>query len=136
MKNTDAVFVCAAGNYSNDIAVSPVYPAGFVIPNMINVAAVDNIGLLASFSNYGSKVGVLAPGVNVISTIPGNHYMIDSGTSMSAPYVSGIIALVKSCNPTLSANSIKNVIKTSSEKVIKNNIPIIDAYSSIMFNKK
>jgi subtilisin family serine protease len=64
-------FVAAAGNWGDDNDVDPFYPASYDLPNVLSVAAVDNAGDLAWFSNYGAtSVDVGAPGVDVLSTLP------------------------------------------------------------------
>ena len=66
-----SLFVAAAGNASNDNDASPSYPASYESPNILSVAAVDNRGQLAGFSNYGAtSVDISAPGVRVLSTMP------------------------------------------------------------------
>jgi thermitase len=93
------LFVAAAGNDGTDNDQVPTQPAGFNFPNVLAVAAVDNRGNLADFSNYGDKsVQIAAPGVNVFSTVPGG-YEIFSGTSMAAPHAAGVAALVWSKFP-------------------------------------
>jgi subtilisin family serine protease len=80
------IFVAAAGNNSGNNDASPFYPASFDAANIISVAATDDNDRLASFSNYGvTSVDLAAPGVNILSTTPGNNYESFSGTSMASP---------------------------------------------------
>jgi serine protease len=95
------IFVAAAGNDATDTDVTPAYPSSFNLNNVVSVAAVDDTNQLASFSNYGAKtVDLAAPGVNILSTLPNNTYGTMSGTSMAAPMVTGVIALVWTEHPT------------------------------------
>lgn len=110
MANSNALFICAAGNAGQNVDVNPVYPACYRLPNVISVGAIDNRGELASFSNYGSKVQIAAPGGGILSTLPGSDYGLMSGTSMAAPFVSGVAALLKSKYPTMSPPEIKTRI--------------------------
>ncbi len=98
------VFTAAAGNESNDNDLSPSYPAGYDVPNVVSVAAIDADGNIAGFSNYGaSSVDIAAPGVDILSTTPGATYATYSGTSMATPHVSGALALLFATEPSLSA---------------------------------
>jgi subtilisin family serine protease len=116
MKNSSITFVCAVGNAGKNINTNAVYPAAFDLPNIITVTANDNKGQLAPFSNYGTKVCLSAPGVDILSTLPGNKYGYLSGTSMAAPFVAGTAALLKSIDSTLSAAEIKDRILNNTTK--------------------
>ena len=118
----DVVFVHAAGNDSNDIDTKPNYPddnvnGQEVSDTYIRVGALApkyGSGMVAGFSNYGkSNVDVFAPGASVYSTTPENEYDTKGGTSMAAPGVAGIAALVRSYYPNLSAAQVKQIIMDS-----------------------
>lgn len=103
----DQVFIAASGNESANTDRTPVYPASYGVDNIISVAAIDNRGELAYFSNYGFKsVHLAAPGVNILSTVPGGTDT-HSGTSMAAPHVSGVAALLVAENPNQTYSQIK-----------------------------
>jgi subtilisin family serine protease len=109
-----AVFVTAAGNSGTNDDAAPFYPASYRLPNEIAVAAINQAGGLAGFSNFGAKtVALAAPGVNILSTVPGGYaYM--SGTSMATPYVSGVVALVAALNPSdTAAQLVQQVLSTT-----------------------
>jgi subtilisin family serine protease len=115
----DVLFVAAAGNDGTDNDGSdPSYPAGFDNDNLISVAATDSSDELAFFSNYGKKsVHLAAPGVNVYSTVPGNKYKQESGTSMACPHVAGAAALLWSRHPDWNYKKVKEVLLSSVDQV-------------------
>lgn len=109
-------FVAAAGNDGINNEKYPTYPASYDASNIISVAAIDPAtGLLASFSNYGSKsVDIAAPGVNILSTYPNSGYAFMSGTSMATPHVAGALALMLSLKPDLTFDAqISTLLETS-----------------------
>jgi subtilisin family serine protease len=109
------VFVTAAGNNGSNDDSSPFYPASYRLPNEISVAAVDITGNLAGFSSFGVQtVALAAPGVNILSTVPGG-YKYESGTSMAAPYVSGVVALVAGLEPSASAAQLVHQVESTAK---------------------
>lgn len=98
--NGGHLFVAAAGNSSVNTDTSAHYPSSYDLDTLISVAATDNRDQLSSFSNYGAvSVDVGAPGTDIASTYPNNGYVWMSGTSMAAPHVTGLAALIWSYNP-------------------------------------
>ena len=87
---------------------TPHFPSNYEVPNVVSVAATDSTDALAGFSNYGATtVDLAAPGVGILSTLPGNRYGRFSGTSMATPHVAGVAALIKSQNPGLDDAQVK-----------------------------
>jgi subtilisin family serine protease len=113
----NVLFVAAAGNDGTNNDTLPMYPAAYNLPNVIAVAASDSEDRLVDYSNYGANsVHIVAPGDVVFSTVPGNKYEVNSGTSMACPHVAGAAALLKSFKPTLSAVEIKRILLASVDK--------------------
>lgn len=136
MKNTDAIFVCAADNLSRDLDKLPIYPACFNLTNIISVASINNNGNLAKSSNFGSKVTLAAPGIGIYSTTPENQYMFSDGTSIATPFVTGVAVLIKSKNIDIKSSDIIKKIKANVTKVekLKNKVEtggFINAYNCI-----
>jgi membrane-anchored mycosin MYCP len=111
----DVVVVAAAGNIdSQDGPPVPAYPASY--PGVISVGSAGPNGGKAESSNATSPVSVLAPGVNVTATSPGGAYREDlEGTSFAAPYVTGVVALVRARYPKLDHTAIQRRIQLTAD---------------------
>lgn len=112
------LFVAAAGNETNNNDKAPSYPASYEVPNILAVAAVNSADTLADFSNFGFRsVHIAAPGVNILSTLPGDQYGRFSGTSMAAPHVAGAAALIRSKFPDANAKVMKSRLIFSAKRI-------------------
>ncbi|HEY9628952.1 MAG TPA: S8 family serine peptidase [Coleofasciculaceae cyanobacterium] len=112
----NVITVSSAGNESQS---SPGSPAKYATNFGISVGAVDSHGNLANFSNWSGfdsrMQHVVAPGVDIVSTVPRNtgQYNVQSGTSMAAPHVAGVVALMLSANPYLTHAQIRYILTQS-----------------------
>jgi subtilisin family serine protease len=102
--------IAAAGNNDNSNAF---YPASFA--HVISVAATNNNDQKASFSNYGPKVDLSAPGVSIASTYTDATYRTMSGTSMATPHVVGLAALIRSAHPTYTLTEVETAMVSTAK---------------------
>ncbi len=125
-ESKNVLLVHAAGNDASNNDVVDNYPDGRLgrkkpAKNWITVAAShysSSPSILADFSNYGAKsVDILAPGVEILSLAPDNQTAAQSGTSMAAPVVSGVAAIVWGFSPDLSARDVKRILIQSGNDV-------------------
>ncbi len=112
------VFVAAAGNRAADNDAAPEYPSSYDLPNIVAVAATGADDRLAPFSNYGlQSVDIAAPGVAILSCLPGGAYGRLSGTSMATPMVAGALALLIGRSPQLSPVQAIDVLLAGAERI-------------------
>jgi subtilisin family serine protease len=105
------LFMAAAGNSGINNDITPFYPASFTESNVIAVAATTSSDGLASFSQYGAtSVDLGAPGVDILSTVPGAAYASNNGTSMATPHVSGVATLLWNAWPEARLEDIRDAI--------------------------
>lgn len=123
MAESKMLFVVASGNgdaygmgYSID--QTPVYPAAFSSDNIISVANLLFDGSLSRSSNYGAAtVDIAAPGSYVLSCVPGKQYGFMTGTSMAAPMVTGVAAMLYSYRTDISLADVKTILLNSARKL-------------------
>ncbi|HET8674299.1 MAG TPA: S8 family peptidase, partial [Blastocatellia bacterium] len=142
------LFVTSAGNggddnFGDDIDQSPDYPAAWSkeVSSIISVAALDRTDRLTLYSNYGHQtVDVAAPGGvcncsnGIYSTLPGGAYGYAFGTSMSAPHVTGIAALLWSVDPSLTPAQVKQRIVRTAHPVTSLASKIVSSGRASAFN--
>jgi subtilisin family serine protease len=129
-ESKDVLFVHAAGNDAKDIDVEPNFPNDSddkkieFASNVITVGALNyeyGEKVIADFSNYGKlNVDVYSPGVQIYATTPNNEYKFEQGTSMAAPNVAGVAALIRSYFPNLSAKEVKTILMNSGTSIPEN----------------
>ncbi|MBY6037368.1 S8 family peptidase [Fictibacillus nanhaiensis] len=118
--NSGVLVVAAAGNSGTKGKRNTIgYPAKYA--SVMAVGAVDASNNRASFSSVGDELEVMAPGVNVLSSVPGNSYSSYNGTSMASPHVAGAAALIMAGNPGLSNAQVR-------QKLIDTAIPLGSAF--------
>ncbi|WP_234432147.1 type VII secretion-associated serine protease mycosin [Streptomyces sp. NRRL S-378] len=112
----NVVVVASAGNDGLSGQKRKTYPAAF--PGVLAVGASDRNNERAVFSQPGDFIGVAAPGVDMVSTVPGFGQCIDNGTSFSAPYVAGVAALLRAEHRDWSAQQIVWQIQNTAERAV------------------
>ena len=132
----NVAIVVAAGNNNKKL---PVYPCAY--DEVICVGAMDNKGEIPEFSNFGGKVDITAPGESILSTYPRNlesrilripGYEIKQGSSQAAPFVSALVALLKSRSPEMSFDEVKyRVFKSATPHATEKNVK----YGKVDFSK-
>jgi subtilisin family serine protease len=108
--NKGVIFVAAAGNFNDSTKVYPAANQG-----VISVSASQQDDTKLTSSTYGSWIDLAAPGASILSTLPFNTYGQRSGTSESAPLVSGVCGLLISANPYMSTEEVKTCLVNSAD---------------------
>ncbi|WP_405682529.1 type VII secretion-associated serine protease mycosin [Streptomyces sp. NBC_01238] len=115
--SSNIVVVASAGNDGLAGKVKATYPAAY--PGVLAVAASDRNDERAPFSQTGAFVGVAAPGVDMVSTVPKGGQCVDNGTSFSAPYVAGVAALLRAKHPRWTQSQVVAQIEQTAERAVK-----------------
>lgn len=106
----DILFVIAAGNNNYDLGEKLIYPPCYELDNSIVVAAIDQHGNLYEKSNYGCAVDIAAPGDSIVSLYSDNSYYKAHGTSMAAPFVTGVCSMLFDIDMKLTPSDVKKMI--------------------------
>ena len=137
------VIVFAGGNFSNDTVT---YPAN-CNDTILAVGSINNTGVKADSSNYGTGLDLVAPGVRILSTLPNDSIGYKQGTSMACAHVAGVAALILERNPELTVNQVNSIINSNAKKISGVNFNVtkpdglwnneygyglVDAYNSLM----
>ena len=126
IRESSMLFVTAAGNNGINNNGTPMFPASLRLPNLISVAYINNDGTLAADSNYGvSTVDIAAPGEDIYSTLVGS-YGYSSGTSMAAPHITGLAAMIYAYH--------ENIYPAQVKELIINTMTPLDSLNGCLIN--
>jgi subtilisin family serine protease len=127
--DSNVIVIAAAGNTGDS---TKIYPAAESTRGLIAVGASTTTDKLAAFSTRGFWIQVLAPGERIVSSIPGGRYGVWRGTSMSAPIVSGVAALIRAKYPNASADEISLRIRQNSAQTDSFMLRRVDAEKALL----
>lgn len=135
-EENDVLLIAGAGNSAENIDKIVNYPNGYYPDSKDKCSTFLAVGatfnetdsdLVAPFSNYGKKrLDIFAPGVQIYSTKPDDTYEFEDGTSMAAPVVAGVAALIKSYFPEITAIQLRDLLLESSVKYNKLKVALPD----------
>lgn len=126
IRESSMLFVTAAGNNSINNNSTPVFPASLRLPNLISVGYITPDGSLAKDSNYGtSTVDIAAPGASIFSTLVGT-YGYSSGSSMAAPHITGLAAMIYAYQ--------ENIYPAQAKELIINTMTPLDSLNGYLIH--
>ena len=126
IRESSMLFISAAGNNGINNNSTPMFPASLRLPNLISVASIKSDGTLADDSNYGvSTVDIAAPGEDIYSTLVGT-YGYSSGTSMAAPHITGLAAMLYAYQ--------ENIYPAQVKELIINTMTPLDTLTGFLIN--
>jgi len=126
IRESSMLFVTAAGNNGINSNSTPMFPASLRLPNLISVAYITSDGVLAEDSNYGvSTVDIAAPGSDIYSTLVGG-YGYSSGTSMAAPHITGLAAMIYAYQ--------ENIYPAQAKELIINSLTPLDSLTGLLIH--
>ncbi len=114
--------VASAGNDSENIDEVSFYPTGY--NNILSVGSIQSNSRRSSFTNYGIRTDIYAPGTNIYATLPSNKYGNMSGTSMAGPVAAGLAALIKALHPDWTPHQISAQMRSTTDPVA--NVATVD----------
>ncbi|MBY0114407.1 MAG: S8 family serine peptidase [Phycisphaerales bacterium] len=117
-ESPEILFVCGAGNFSDDVDFAEYIPAGLRLSNLVTVGAVDALDRPASFSSSGRGVRLYANGSNISGLVPGGRHAVFSGTSAAVPQVANLAAKMLAVNQSLTPTQILDLISETGVPVV------------------
>ncbi len=119
-RDKGVLIVAAAGNehQNADLPQNYYYPCAYRMENIVCVAAINIRNELLASSNFGKKmVDVVAPGENILSTVPGGKYSYMTGTSQATAFVTGMVALMLAHDPKLKPSDVREILNSTVDKI-------------------
>jgi hypothetical protein len=127
----EIVFICSAGNASNDAGFSEFIPSSFKLPNLLTVGAADVAGEQTNFTSHGETVRVYSNGGYVISRVPGGREIPMFGTSMAAPQVTNLAAKLLALRPQLTPEQVIDLIVRGATPSADGRLHLINPKASV-----
>ena len=129
----DVVVIHSSGNNGRNLDEAPIYPEGIgrsgkLLTNYLRVGASTKTGARASFSNYGKSVTLCAPGEAIYGLMAGGRISEEEGTSIAAPLVSAVAAMIRAYFPRLTAAQVVELLQSTARQ---GQVPVVDALSAV-----